>query len=320
MGDNNLIIAVFTCLALFLTKAFALQGVKFLLTNWTRLYTWVAPESERNDHREQVESDFHDQVRSILHDGYHPAEAAVHIFLRMASAMPSDIAWSLSHLPGMVASKLERGSQRIRTLRTPRLVIVSVGILALMNTAAWTSDTDPLWREILLVNIGTGCAIALTRYQERTWAKRLMMWATWVMITLLLGFLTWITIEHRLYETPKFAQSVLHMSVGISPVILAIIVGSNACRSRVFKGHWWPVLVAWFLIASISLISAIMLDSEILLVVWASTAIGLFGLTIISVVFCGGAALAYLGATKGTATCMTWAAYCIRQVTNDSRR
>jgi len=231
--------------------------------------------------------------------------------------MPGDIAWSLSYLPGMVASKLERGSQRSRTLRTPTLVTVSVGVLALVNTAALTSDTEPLWREILLTNAATAGAIALIRYQERTWAKRVMMWAPWVMMTLLFGFLISMTIEHRLYETPQFTQSTLILAGGISPVILATIVGSHACRSRVFKGHWWPVLVAWLLIASISVMSAILLDSEILLVVWSATAIGLVGLAIMSVVFCGGAALALLGATKGSATCMIWVAYCIRRFTND---
>ena len=315
MGDNNLIITVLSFLGLILSKAFALQWVKFLLTNWTRFYTSVAPESEREDLREQVESDFYDQVQSYLSDGYHPAEAAVRIFLRMVSAVPGDIAWSLSYLPGTVASKLERGSQRIGAIKTPRSLIVWVGILALANTAALTSDIDPLWRELLVVNVGAAGAIALTHYQERTWAKRAMAWGPWLMVALLLGFLALMTTEHRLYEAPEFTQSVLLLVGGTLPVILAGIVGSNVCRYRVFKGHWWPVFVAWFLIASISFFSAILLDSQILLVIWAATTIGLFGLVIMAAVFCGGVALVYLGATRGTATCMTWAANCIRQLT-----
>ena len=316
MGDNNLIITALSFFALILAKAFALQWAKSLLTNWTRLYTSVAPDSEREDQREQIESDSHDQVQNYLSDGYHPAEAAVHIFLRMVSAIPGDIAWSLSYLPGTVASKLERGSQRIRAIKTPRLLIVSVGILALANTAALTSDTDPLWRELLVVNVGAAGAIALTHYQDRTWAKRAMKWGPWLMVTLLLGFLALITIEHHLYEAPEFGQSVLLLAGGILPLVLAMMVGSNACRNRVFKGHWWPVLIAWLLIASISLISAILLDSEILLVVWAATTIGLSGLVIMAAVFCGGAALVYIGATKGSAACMAWTANRIRQLTD----
>ena len=315
MGDNNLIITVLSFLVLILTRAFALQWVKFLLSNWTRLYTSVAPESEREDLREQVESDFYDQVQSLSSDGYHPAEAALRIFLRMVSAVPGDIIWSVSFLPGTVASKLERGSHRIRAIKTPRSLIIWVGLLALVNTAALTSDIDPLWRELLIVNVGAAGAISLTHYQERTWAKRTMAWGPWLMVALLLGLLAWMTKEHRLYEAPEFAQYVLLFVAATLPLILAAIVGSNVCRHRVFKGHWWPVFFAWFLIASISSLSAILLGYPILLVVWVATAIGLFGLFIMAALFCGGAALVYLGATRGSATCMTWAANCIRQLT-----
>ena len=315
MGDNNLILTLLLCLVLTFSKALALPVVKHILTAWTRLYTAAAPKHDRNEQREQVESYFHDQVQSYLDDGYHPAEAAVNIFLQTMSAVPSDIAWSLSYLPSAAASKLEKGSQKIRLLRTPKLIIFSVALVAMMNTGALVSDTDPLWRELLTINIGAAGAIALTRYQDRVWTRRVITCGIWVTASLFFAFLTWTIIQHRLYATPIFAQSLLHFVGGVLPLILAIALASNICRDRVFKGHWWPVFVAWFLIAGISIVSAVQLHAQILLVAWAAIAIGLISLAFISGVFYGGTTLAYLFATRASATGMMWTANSIRRLT-----
>ena len=315
MGDNNLTTLLMSCLALFLVKAFALPAVKFLLTNWTRLYTAVAPEAERNELRQQINTHLDDEIRLHSQEGYHPAEAAAHILLSTISGIPGDIAWSLSYLPSAVASKLEKGSQKIKTHGRPKVVIISVVLLAVMNIGAVVSDTEPLWRELLIANVAATGAITLTRYHEKTWAKRLMTWGPCLVFTLMFGFFAWTIIELRLYETPIFAQSLLLCALGVLPIILAIAVSTNTCRARAFGGRWWPVLVAWVLIASISIIAAVQLELQMLLVVWSTTAIGLIAFVTMCVAFCAGATLAYIGATKGTARCMIWSANCIRRLT-----
>lgn len=314
MGDNNLTTLLISCLALFLAKAFALPAVKFLVSNWTRLYTAAAPEAERNELRQQVEVHLDYEVRLYSQGGYHPAEAAAHILLSMISGIPGDVAWLLSLLPGTVASKLDKGSQKIRTHSRPKLVIASIALFAVMNIGALVSDTEPFWSELIIANVGVAGGIALTRYREHTWAKRLMTWGACFMLLVAFGLFAWIIIQLRLYDTPMFAHFLLLCALGVLPVILAVAVSTDVCRARAFGGRRWPMFVAWVVIAVISIVSAIQLDFQILLLAWSSMAIGLTAFLTICVVFYGGVTLAYLGATKGTARCMIWSANCIRRL------
>ena len=314
MGDNNLTTLLISCLALFLVKAFALPAIKILVANWTRLYTSVAPEAERHELRQQIEAHLDDEIRLHSQEGYHPAEVAAHILLSAISGMPGDTAWSLSRLPSTVASKLDKGSQKVRTHSRPKLVIASIAILAVMNIGALVSATEPFWRELLIVNLGAAGGIALTRYREHNWTKRLMTLGVCLMLLIAFGLFAWTIIQLRLYDTPMFAHFLLLCALGVLPVILAIAVSTDACRAHAFGGRWWPVFVAWVVIAVISITSAIQLDLQILLVAWSTMAIGLTAFLIICAAFYGGATLAYLGATKGTARCMIWSANCIRRL------
>ena len=315
MGDVYLIITLLSRLVSTPAKAFALPAVKLMLTGWTKLHTAMAPEHQRSDIRQQTASDFHDQVQQLLGDGYHPAEVATRIFFRMLVHIPSDIAAAISYVPATLARNLETAAQAIRTRGTPELTIISVGLFAFMNTGTLLSDSTPLWRELLIANVSTAAAVIFVRYQNHAWAKRAMTGVLFATLSGVIALLAWVTIENRLYESPHFTSSVILLACAMLPVILCAAVSSNVCRTRLFKGHWWPVFIVWLAIASVSITSAALLDYQILLIAWATPAFALIGLTIMLTVFCGGAALVFLGISKGTSVTMTWAANGIRHLT-----
>ena len=298
MGDVSLIIALLALVAPTLVKAFALPAVRILLTGWTKLHTAMAPEPQRSDIRQQTESDFHDQGQQLLGDGYHPAEAATRIFFRMLVHVPSDIVAAISYVPATLARRLENVAQAIRTRGTPKLAIIAVGLFAFMNTGALLSDSTPLWHELVKANAAAAAAVILTHYQNHTWAKRVMAGAICATLAGVVALLAWVTIENRLYESPHFTASVILLACAILPVMLCAVVASNACRIRLFKGRWWPVFFVWLAIASVSITSAVLLDYQILLIAWATPAFALTGLMIMLTVFCGGAALVFLGISR----------------------
>ena len=318
MGDAYLIIPIIALLSMMVStpaKAFALPAVRLMLTGWTKLHTAMAPEHHRSDIRRQTESDFHDQVQQLLGDGYHPAEAAIRIFFRILVHVPSDTAAAISYVPATLVCRLDTAARAVRTRGTPKLAIISVGLFAFMNTGVLLSDSTPLWRELLMANTATAAAVILHHYQNHTWAKRVMTGLLFVAISSGGTILAWITIDNRLYESPHFTSFVILLACAILPVILCAAVASNVCRTRLFNGHWWPVFIAWFAIAAVSVISAVLLGYQILLIAWATPVVALFGLAIMLTVFCGGVALAFLGASRGASITMNWAANGIRHLT-----
>ena len=314
MGDQGLMIAIISFFALTLAKAFALPSVSLFARCWTWLYSMAAPETERDRRRKDIESELHEEIQDLQAEGYHPAEVALRVLVRVAIGIPADVTWAVCYLPNNLSPKLERGSEALRGSKTPAIVVVSVGLFAMMNVGVWVAQPDVWWREFFVANLGVVGAIVLVSNRQRTWARRITTWGPGAAAAILFAFLLWSIVEQRWYTAPMFGQYMLLFISAMLPLVVAIAVGTEACRVRIFKGRWWPVYVSWLFIAVVSTGAAILLRSEVLLVTWSTVFIGLSGLVIMTFVFCWAAAFICRGATKGTAACMKWAAQGIRNL------
>lgn len=316
MGEQGLIFALGSFLARAIAGAYALPTVKRLVKGWVLLYSAAAPVPARDQRRADIEADLHDEIEDLQAERYRPEEIALRVFVRMAIGMPSDMVWTASYLPQSVAWQLEQRSRALRRSKTPALALISTGLLVMMNLGVLASEPDVLWEEFLVVNIGTVSAIVLIACQKQTWARRVMTCLPGVLIAMAIGLLIWMMIEYRWYEEPMFPRFILMLGSAMLPVIAASAVGTTPFRVRIFGGRWWPVYVSWLLIAVISIATAAILKSYILLIAWSSVFIGLGGIIIMSLIFCGGAVLIGVGGTKGTAACMDLAAKGIRRFTD----
>ena len=315
MDDHGLTIAILSFVALTISKAFALPMVKLVVKGWVWIYSGAAPKAARDRRRREIDAELHDEIQDFRAGGYHPAEIALHVLAVMVLGMRADIAWATYHVPNKMASKLERGSEVIKRFKTPPLVFVSVGLLALINLGFLASESDAFWREFLVANVGTISAILLVGCQKQTWARRIITWGPGVAMAMAFAFLLWMGIEHSWFTAPTFRQFAFLIGGAMAPLFTAAAVASDAFRVRLFNGRWWPVYATWLLIAIMSIATAALLESHVLLVTWSGFLIGLSGLVIATLMFCGGAALLCLGATKGTAAFMGWTAKSIRHLT-----
>ena len=295
--------------------AFAMPMVRSLVKAWTWLYTSVAPEGERSPRREEVLSDLHEHIQDSRAEGHRPAEIAVQVLLRMMCGAKDDLAWSAPYLPHAMAERLERGGEILSRIRTPTVVITSLALFGMLNASFFVSDGDKPWTIFLGMNLSACGVIIVMHNQQSRWARRILHWYLVAATASLVGVLLWAVLHHRLYEMPGFYQLMLQFAVAMVPLVLAMLVGSELCRRRVFKGRWWPVIVCWGLIAAISLGAGMYLGLSSLTTVWTAMALAALALVIVCAIFVSCAAVVCYGGLKGGASCMRLIAAGIRHLT-----
>ena len=295
--------------------AFAKPMVRSFVKAWTWLYTSVAPEGERSPRRAEVLSDLHEHIEDSRAEGHRPAEIAVQVLLRMLCGVKDDLAWSAPYFPNAMAERLGRGGETLGRFKTPTVVITSLALFSMLNVSFFVSDGDKPWTVFLGMNVSASAVIIVMHNQERPWARRILHWYLAAATASLVGVLVWAVLHHRLYEMPGFYQLMLQVAVAMVPLVLAMSVGSELCRSRDFKGRWWPVFVCWGLIAAISLGAAMYLGPSTLTTVSTAMALAALALVIVCAIFVSCAAVVCYGGLKGGAGCMRLIAAGIRHLT-----
>ena len=185
----------------------------------------------------------------------------------------------------------------------------------MLNVMLLVSDGDKPWTEFLAFNAAASGVIMVMHNQKRTWARRLLYGYLAMTTVVLVVVFIWVVFKHGLYEVPAFYQIMLQVLVAMLPLALAMLVGSETCRTRVFKGRWWPVFTCWGLIAVISLGTAFYMGPTTLTAIWVAMAFMALTLAIMCVIFVTGAAAMCYGGLKGSAACMRLLAIGIRRLT-----
>ena len=310
-----LLTSLVTSFILLIFRAYALKIVCSLVRAWTRLYTSVAPEEERWNRREEMESDLYEHIRYLRAGGYRPPEIAIQVLFRMLCGVMDDVAWSAPCLPGAMAERLERWGEALGRFRTPPSVITYLALFGLLNGSLFLSDGDRSWMHLLGLNTSACGAIFVMHHRQRPWARRIFIWYLGIATVLLLGVLAWVVVHHRVYEVPGFYPLMLQFAVAFLPLILAMLVGSEGCRARFFKGRWWPVFVSWALIAAISIGTAMHLGLSTSTAVWTWMALASLAFVIGCGVFMGCAAAVCHGGLKGGAGLLRLMAAGVRHLT-----
>ena len=282
-------------------RTYALPMVTSFVKAWTWLYTVAVPEGERNNRRAEVLSDLHEHIHDSRAKGHRPAKIAVHVLLRMLCGVKDDLAWSAPYLPSVMAERLESGGEALSHLKTPTVTVTSLATVSLLNLSFFMSEGDKAWTVLIGMNVSACGVIFVMHNQQRLWARRILNWYLGIATTLLFGVLVWVVLYHRVYEVPDFYRLLLQFAVAMLPLALVMLVGSERCRSRFFKGHWWPVFTCWGLIAAISLGASMYLGLSILITVWAVMALTALAFIIGCAFFVGCVAVVCHGALKGGA-------------------
>ena len=295
-------------------RAFALPMALAVAKRWTWFYSAAVPITEQEARRAEIQSDLHEQVADCRAEGYQPAEIAFHVLLRVVRGVIDDLAWSAPYLSSMLAEQFERGSESLRNVRTLTPIISAMAVLGMMNASLAVSDGDRTWTEWLRTNGVVLAAIVLMWNQQHRWARRIFHSSIYLAIFMAVGVLLWMVLNHRLYEIPTFSQSMFQFGFAMLPMVLGMVVSSETCRTRVFKGHWWPVYVSWILITAISLGTAVFVGLKTSMTIWATMALLAAALFILGTIFISGSAIICHGGLKASAGCMRLMAAGIRHL------
>ena len=301
MLTTTLLMSLLMPFILLIVFAFAMPILKSLVRAWTWLYTSVAPEEERSYRRAEMLSDLHEHIQDSRAEGHRPSEIAVQLLLRMMCGVKDDLAWSAPYFPSAMAERLERGGEALSHFRTPTVVITSLALISMLNVSIFASDGAKPWTLVLGMNVSACGVIVVMHNQQRSWARRIIHGYLGIATASLVSLLVWMVLHHRLYEMPGFYRLMPQTAFAMLPLILAILVSTQRCRVRFFKGRWWPVIACWGLIAAISIGTAVCLGLSTLTTVWTGMAVAALALVIMCAIFLGCAAIVCHGGLKGGA-------------------
>lgn len=296
-------------------QAIALPMVKSSVNAWTRLYTSVAPEGERQARREEVLSDLHEHINDSKSEGYRPAEVAVQILFRMVWGAKDDVAWSTPYFSNAMATRLDSWSEDLSRMKTSRAAISLLALFSMINSVFFFSDTDKTWTHLLALNVGACVVFVVMHNQKRTWARRIINLCVAIFIIMAVAVPVWAILHLRLYEMPGFNQLFPQLAITLLPLALAMFIGSETFRARVFKGRWRPVIICWIIIAAISLGIAFSMGYSTLGIIWAGVGLATLTLVIVCVFFVAVAVVACYGALKASAGFTRLIASGIRRLT-----
>ena len=242
-----------------------------LVRLWTWIYTALAPKDDRDSRRAEILSDVHDHRENLLQEGHRPVEAAVLIFLRMVTGAVDDIAWAWPHLCSILVGRMNSGKVSVQRVVTRKVLVMSVACLGFVNCLFFAADIEHTLLEWSVHNLGAVVASVLICHQGHPTARRVLNGLIGLAIVSGIVLLTWLVIEHRLYDEPLFRQMVL----SALPIFVMLVIGTKGFRARAFGGRWWPALVSWVAIGGISIATADLFAGSLttLLSVWGYLAL-----------------------------------------------
>ena len=255
-----------------LIRKYSLPLALSFVGKWTHFYTGFAPECEREDRREEMHLDLYLHVTFFEAQGLGESEIALHVLARMIVGAKDDVAWVAPHLPGAIASRLERGSEYLEELGAPRPAISFLAAVILM-TSGIVMSSDDLWRELPIFFASMFMCGFITLYARRPsfrgfrmWGERILSVAVAIGSIFVAVSLSWVGVQYRLYENPLLYQ----ILVAALPISFCVIIATRKYRSLLFSGRWAPVFASWILIAMASIGAVLKLsdDPNLWITIW----------------------------------------------------
>jgi hypothetical protein len=268
------LLTILAAILVVIAGAFALPISKRIVIGWVRLYTAFVPELGEA-RRAEVLSDIHEQISASLAEGYRPVEIAPQILYRLVIGLPDDVAWCAPFVPSMLASKVARLSESLRSFRTPKILVPSLATVGYMNWAYLSSSSERTLVMWLGLNGATAAMIVLLSKQQHAWARRVLYALTGAAGITMLGFMAWQAGPSKLYEMiqlPMFRGFLLAMSA----IGLMMLVAEKSIRTRLFMGRWRYVVICWLLIIGLSLVASTVLAGGVAPVLEAWVVAALF--------------------------------------------
>ena len=259
-----------------LVKAYALPIVLRIvgIRNW--LYGTFSSE-EGKAHGEEVLADLPNEIAYYRLGGDSNEVIAAKILFRLMTGLPDDVAIWASSDPTRFADKVAGWGTALRRYRIPNAMIAGVATLGVMNYSFFSSHSNQtIGRWLLMNSIAIVMTILLWKLKHPL-ARRIL--NMWIGTTIVAGIaiMTWLTINHHLYEIMTFKVLMLAM-VAVLP---AIIVVDRSWRNRLFRGRWWLVAICWAPIIVGSFAGSLLIAHDVrpLLEMWAAMtllAVGVF--------------------------------------------
>ena len=263
---------------MFLFQAVALPVAKFCVLAWTRVYTMVAPKSERECRRAEILSDLHEQISSSRSEGVGPAGIAVCILLRMLWGVKDDVAWFTPFLPSLIATKLEAGGAKLSRARIPSLVVIIFATLIFHNGRLLISHGIQSQGDWILANISFVITVALISLVYLSPLRRRVESVMRPVLMVPIIFLIAVDVFdlNRIMDLDKTLLSMV-------PAMLALGLNEKVFRVHVFRNRLWPLPASWGIILTISLgIAWSTGDLYAMLIAWGSMGLValVYGITI----------------------------------------
>ena len=262
-----------------LLKVFSLPLTESLVKAWTRCYTSVATESEREARRDEIHSDLHEHKTACLDDGLDGPETARQILGRALRGAKQDVHWAVPYLPGTIAGELEQASDYLERLGAPKSATSMLAMFFLMNFGVLSLPAHERWPNLLIVYFGLVGAGIILRYSERPRAQAFLKRIEHP-ISIGFGILTvtavvtyiWAVVHLRLYEDPLSYQVPLSML----PLLVMVGLATPQWRNRLFGGRWKAVLFAYCVIVPTSIAAVLVFtdDPVPLLSIWSYLVMG----------------------------------------------
>ena len=241
----------------------ALPLARSLVLVWTWTYSLAVPESMRTARRAEIRSDLHEQIKQMHRERYCSNIIAFHILGRMAWGLWDDISWSAPYLPSTLAEHLSRGSDTVSRVRSSPLMVASLAMFGMMNLSLYVADRTVPWFEWVYINAMIPVIALIMKNQHRRWVSRLFRLLVSLFIASAVFLILWTVLKFRLYEMPEFYELSLQATLATLPLAVAMGVATKFVRTRMFKGRWWPVFVAWALIGGACVVVAVTLGGSL---------------------------------------------------------
>ena len=295
-------------------RAFALPLAQSFARLWMSIYAAGVPSNLREDRRAEILSDLYEHVTNFREQGYRPDEIAITIMLRVVRGMKDDVAWSAPHLPVALAEQFERGSEALRHVGTPKVIITAMAVVGMINCAWLMSDEDKTWVMWFILNgVALNVSVLMGNQQHR-WARRLILLFKGLAFVGGIATILYLVLDRRLYESPSFNQTMLGFALALVPLFLLTVVSSETCRVRLFRRRWWPI----FSSSVLSIVGALWISSYMgltatLVTVWMLLASLAVGYMVLAAIFLGGSSIVWYGGLRGGAAGMRLLADRIRR-------
>ena len=263
-----------------------------------RLMLWIYPASHRREYGELMVQLFRDRMK------YHGRGMSFfQVWIETIFDLVPSAYREYRNEVATIADMLERGSEYLDGLGSPRIAIALLATFMLLNSSILLSAEGGVLENLLVVNGGLLWTVLLLWFLDRTKtqeflkrADRALSIGTGIMSLLLLGGSLWVVFERQLYHDPATYQ----FPVALLPIALGLTLCIGKVRKRLFNGLWRPVYICWCAIGAIALGSVLLLspDPTPWLEIWGGILVVCSGFAMVFAIYIGMAAVVWRGGVK----------------------